>query len=151
MNLDDLRKKARGGDLEPEPDKPCDFEGCENFATYKDEEGKWCHTHRMKMIRETVSRGVNDFGGSAVTAIGFTGFSIATCAISPSAAFPSSSGPAMPPIPPSIALHKSTKSKIRVKDKEKKSKTKKAIEIVKSFSKGVIEGLKEDESKRTKK
>ena len=60
MNLDDLRKKARGGDLEPEPDKPCDFEGCENFPTYKYEEGHWCHTHRMKMIRETVERGVKN-------------------------------------------------------------------------------------------
>jgi len=113
MNLDDLRKKARGGDLEPEPDKPCDFEGCENFATHRDEEGRWCHTHRIKMIRETVSRGVSDFGGSAVTAIGITGFTTATCAVSPSVGFPSSSGPATPPTP--------------VKDKKKKSKTKKSF------------------------
>ena len=138
MNLDDLRKKARGGDLEPEPDKPCDFEGCENFATHRDEEGRWCHTHRIKMIRETVSRGVSDFGGSAATAIGFTSFSIiTTCAISPPIGFPSSSGPATPPTP--------------VKDKEKKSKAKKTLEIINSFTKGVIVGLTDNEYKRTKK
>lgn len=144
MNLDDLRKKARGGDLEPEPDKPCDFEGCENFASYKDEEGKWCHTHRVKMIRETVSRGVNDFGGSSISAIGFTGFTIATCAISPSVS------PAMPFATPSV-MKGVNKIMEDEKKKKKKSKLKKVAKNVKDFGKGFIVGIIEDEARRPKK
>lgn len=144
MNLDDLRKKARGGDLEPEPDKPCDFEGCENFASYKDEEGKWCHTHRVKMIRETVSRGVNDFGGSSISTIGFTGFTIATCAISPSVS------PAMPFATPSV-MKGVNKIMEDEKKKKKKSKLKKVAKNVKDFGKGFIVGIIEDEARRPKK
>ena len=151
MNLDDLRKKARGGDLEPEPDKPCDFEGCENFATYKDEEGGWCHTHRVKMIRETVTRGVSDFGRSAVTSL-FTGHFAATCAVSPS-----------PPIPASTITKAVEEEKEKEEDRgiiyidytekkgKKKSKAKKAAKKALAFAKGFAKGMIEDEPEGTKK
>jgi hypothetical protein len=147
MNLDDLRKKARGGDLEPEPDKPCDFEGCDNFATYRDEEGHWCHTHRIKMIRETVSMDPTggSFGGSAATVL-YTGSFAATCAVSPSILYtPPSSGSALPPLAPIPPVLSSIEE-----DKEEPSIVK-ILRKARLFGKGFVEGLIEDESEGTKK
>lgn len=59
MKLEDLRKKAKSGEANPDDLGTCELDGCDAKATDRDPDGSWCWAHRERSFRDALNRPVS--------------------------------------------------------------------------------------------